>query len=236
MRQDMRQQQTGRTWPGRTAAALLLATVAITGCRIDSNKHGEGDNVKIATPFGGMQVRTDNADVLAGIGLPAYPGATLVKKQKHGGKGDDNGSADINMSFGSFQLKIKATEYRTEDAPEKVFTFYNKALQRFGNVIQCRNDKPVGMLTHTDEGLTCEEDHHTGDRDLHVDTQGSRNGISAFDGNTRTQLKAGSKKHQHIVDITPENGGSKFGLVSLDLPSAFNFGISSNKGEERDEQ
>lgn len=231
----MLQEQENRIWRAGAAAALILATVGTIGCRIDSNKHGDGDNVKIATPFGGMQIKTDNADVLSGIGLPAYPGATLVKKDKKNGK-TDNGSADINMSFGSFQLKIKAVEYRTDDSPEKVFAFYKKALQRFGNVIQCENDKPIGTPTHTDEGLTCEEDHHSGDSGVHVDTPGSRNGVSAFDGSAKTQLKAGSKKHQHIVDINPDHGGSKFGLVSLDLPTEFHFGNNNGNKDDKDEE
>ena len=35
------------------------------------------------------------------------------------------------------------------------------------------------------------------------------------------ELKAGSKRHQHIVGFEgPENGETRFALVALDLPSA----------------
>ncbi len=82
------------------AAAMVFGTVLVSGCRIESDKHGAGDDVKIATPFGGLHVKTDDSAVLEGIGLPAYPGAELVKKDK------SDGAADVNLSFGQFQLRI----------------------------------------------------------------------------------------------------------------------------------
>ena len=219
--------------------AAVLATLCVSGCRIDEDKRGDGKNVKIATPFGGMSVKTDNADVVAGIGLPTYPGAVPVKKTKANGEESDNGSADVNMSFGSFQLKVKAIEYRTDDSSQKVFDFYKKALGRYGNVIQCSNDRPVGTPVRTSEGLTCEDNDHHGSGDVEnppADDHRSKNGVAAFDGSAKVQLKAGSKKHQHIVDINPDGGGAKFGLVALDLPTDFSFGDKSDKPEKDDKQ
>lgn len=185
--------------------ATFICAVAATGCRIDSDKHGNSDNVKIATPFGGMQVKTDNAAVQNSIGLPAYPGATLVTKDK------DNGAADINMSFGSFQLRVKALSFRTSDSPDKVQAFYRNALARFGDVIECSDNHPVGTPTHTTEGLTCDnekENHITVNEDI----------------SSKRELKAGSKQHQHIVAIESDGSGTKFGLVALDLPGHLSFG------------
>jgi hypothetical protein len=199
------------------ATAMILAVAGITGCSVESHKHGDGSDVKIATPFGGMNVKTNETDVLSGIGLPAYPGATIVRKK------DNDGAADINMSFGSFQLRVKAAAYRSTDSPEKVLAFYKKALNRFGSVIQCDSDKrPVGTPVRTDEGLTCSDGGHEHDG----------NG----DHDTRYQLKAGSKKHQHIVDISSENGGVRFGLVSLDLPLDFRPGTGNKDDQGEKEQ
>ena len=64
--------------------------------------------MKVATPFGGVKVKTNDEGGVEGIGLPVYPGAELVKK-----KDKDNGSADVNLSFGRFQLRVKAASYRT---------------------------------------------------------------------------------------------------------------------------
>lgn len=182
------------------AAVMALGAVMLSGCRIDSHKDGDNDNVKIATPFGGMQVKTNDAAVQTGMGLPIYPGAELVKK-----KDKDNGSADVNLSFGSFQLRVKAASYRSTDSPDKLAAFYRQALGRYGDVIECSNNKPVGSLTRTAEGLTCDND-----KENHIKVSEDISG--------KVELKAGSKQHQHIVAIDPEGSGTKFGLVALDLP------------------
>lgn len=188
-------------WAKRTiTAAVILGTAMLSGCRIDTDKKGDNDNVKIATPFGGMSVKTNDATVEEGLGLPVYPGAELVKKDK------DSGSADINMSFGKFHLRVKAASYRTPDSTDKVQAFYKNALKRYGTVIQCSNDHPVGTPTQTDEGLTC-------------DSEGKGANVNT-DSSGKMELKAGSKQHQHIVAIDPEGSGTKFGVVALDLPGS----------------
>lgn len=193
----------------KRAAALvvggMLGAGLLGGCHVSSDKHGDSDNVKISTPFGGMQVKTDNATVLQEIGLPEYPGATLVKNDK------DKGAADVNFSFGSFHLKVNAASYRTTDSPDMVMAFYRKALAKYGDVIECRNYKTVGTPARTSEGLTCDDNsgHH----------------ISVSDDLTgKSQLKTGSKQHQHIVEIDQDGSGTKFGLVALDLPGHFSMG------------
>jgi hypothetical protein len=189
----------------KVLATVVLATMAIGGCRVEEHKDGDNKDVSVATPFGGVKVKTNDATGIEGIGLPVYPGAELVKK-----KDKDNGSADVNLSFGKFQLRVKAASYRTPDTPEQVNSFYRGALKRYGSVIQCNHDQPVGTPTHTEEGLTCSDnDKKHGD----VDTGSSTPG--------KIELKAGSKQHQHIVAIEPENSGTKFGLVALDLPIGF---------------
>ena len=109
-------------WTKQTiAVAMMITTTAlVSGCRIESDKHGDNDNVKIATPFGGMTVKTNDAAVVEGLGLPVYPGAELVKKDKN------NGAADVNISFGSFQLRVNAASYRTKDSPDQVTAFYRR--------------------------------------------------------------------------------------------------------------
>jgi hypothetical protein len=102
-------------------------------------------------------------------------------------------------------LRVKAASYRSADSPDKLTAFYRQALARYGDVIQCSHDSPVGEPTHTSEGLTCDNN-----KDKHVNVNEDLSG--------KTELKAGSKQHQHIVSIDPEGSGTKFGLVALDLP------------------
>jgi hypothetical protein len=194
-------------------ATMIAATALMSGCRIESDKRNGNDNVKIATPFGGMTVKT-NDDAVEGLGLPVYPGAQLVKKDKN------NGAADVNMSFGSFQLRVKAASYRTQDNPDEVTTFYRKALGRYGDVIECQKDKPVGNPTRTAEGLSCDNEK---DNRVYVND----------DESGKLELKAGSKQHQHIVAIDPEGNGTKFGLVSLDLPGHISFGSGDDNNHKQ---
>jgi hypothetical protein len=175
--------------------AMGLTTMLMAGCHVDEHKNGDGDNVKIETPFGGLQVRTNDAAVLQDIGLPAYPGAQVVKKDK------DDGSADVNMSFGSFHLGVKAASYRTSDSPDKVEAFYRNELKRYGDVIKCQNEKPVGTPTRT------------------FDEHPDRNAL---------ELRTGSEQRQRIVEIEPDGGGTKIGMVLLDLPKG-------SSGEENDD-
>ena len=205
-------QRTKRDLLSTPAITILVLTTALAGCTIDTHKQGDGDNVKIATPFGGLSVKTDDSAVALGTGLPVYPGAQVVKKPGKDNK--DNEAADINMSFGSFQLRVKAVSYRTSDSPDKVLAFYRKGLNRFGAFIQCANHEPVGTPTHTPDGLDCSDENENNRAKFKANTD--------FSG--KIELKAGSKQHQHIVAIDPDGNGTKIGLVALDLPGHFTFG------------
>ena len=188
----------GRTTLAMVAAAAL-GLILSTGCRVDKHKDGGGEDVKIATPFGGMSVKTDQSAVVEGVGLTVYPGAVVVKKDK------DNGAADVNMSFGSFHLGVKAISYRTTDSPDKVMAFYRKDMARYGAVILCQGHRAVGTPDHTQDGLACDQDHGG---NVHID-----------DEKATDELKVGSRLHQHIVAIDPDGTGTKFGLIALDLPN-----------------
>jgi hypothetical protein len=195
-------------------ATLFLTTLLMSGCRIENDKHGDADNVKIATPFGGMTVKTNDSAVIDGLGLPVYPGAELVKK-----KDKNDGAADINMSFGSFTLRVKAASYKSNDSPDLVTAFYRKALGRYGDVIECQNDRPVSSQTKTAEGLTCADDQKN-----HIKVDNDVSG--------KMELKAGSKQHQHIVGIDPDGSGTKIGLVALDLPGHLTVGDGDDSSKQ----
>lgn len=182
------------------AAAAGAAFLAASGCRVQSDKRGDGKNVNISTPFGGLHVRTNDSAVLENIGLAAYPGATPVKKK-------DEDAADVDMHFGSFQLRVKAATYHTDDPVDKVEAFYRNDLKRYGDVIACRGNQAVGEPSRTMTGLTCNDSNH---RHISVDDSDTHNEF---------HLKAGSPSHQHIVGIQPDHGGTRFALVVLDLPT-----------------
>ena len=194
---------------GIVLAVGLAVVVSIAGCRVRTEKDANGDekNVQVDTPFGGVHVNTDQLTA-ADLGLPIYPGAQPMK-------GDDkHKSADVHMGFGEWQLRVRAVSYGTPDAKDKVVAFYKKALGRFGDVLTCQGDAPVGTPTTTAEGLNCAD---TGRRS-NFQFNGNKSGIPDPNG---LQLKAGSKRHQHIVAFEePKDGQLHFTLVALDLPAA----------------
>jgi hypothetical protein len=182
-----------------TATSALLATA---GCnvQVDKGKNGEEKNVKIDTPLGGLHVRADQTSA-GDLGLPIYPGSAISPDHE----GDK--SADVHLGFGRFQLRVKVVTYETPDDRDKVVAFYKNAMGRFGQVITCDGNHPVGSPTITGEGLTCSEDSKV---QLHG------NGI---DDDSGFNLRAGSKHHQHIFAIKNGGAGTKFSLVELQLPT-----------------
>jgi len=179
---------------------LLAATLVSTGCSVEKKGSKDNEDVKIETPFGEMKVKTNDAVAVADIGLPVYPGSTPIKRDKN------NAAADVDIGFAGFHLSVRAVSYHTPDSPDKVRAFYRKELARFGDVIECAGDRSVGTPSKTSEGLTCDEGKHItiNSVDRHAESE--------------VELKTGSKNHQHIVAIEPHSDGTKFGLVSLDLP------------------
>lgn len=182
---------------------ILLSSLAlaawVAGCRVNVDKDASGKekHVQVDTPFGGVHVNTDQTTA-TDLGLPVYPGAQIVK-------GDDNNkSADVNIGFGEWRLRVRVVSYSSPDPQNKIEAFYKDALGRYGPVLTCQDNAPVGTPTQTPEGLTCADDR----KHANVDIGGG------------VQLKAGSKHRQHIVGFEQsKDGQTRFSLVSLELPS-----------------
>ncbi|MGB8030914.1 MAG: hypothetical protein WCF30_14780 [Terracidiphilus sp.] len=191
--------------------ACLLLAAGIAGCRVqvDKGPNGEDKKVQVDTPFGGIHVNTDETTA-ADLGLPVYPGAEIVKDK------DNDKSADIHIGFGEWELRVKVVNYSAPDSQDKVVAFYKKALTRYGDVIACQDHAPVGTPTETSEGLTCADQ---GGANVKIDTGDHNHGYNA--DQQGFELKAGSKRHQHIVGFeSSAPGQTRFALVALDLPAA----------------
>ena len=201
-------------WAQKTTTLVVSLALAagMAGCRIHTEKdaNGQDKKVQIDTPFGGIHVNTDETTA-ADLGLPVYPGATSVK-----GEGDHK-SADVQLGFGEWELKVKVVSYQTPDSEDKVTAFYKKALGRYGNVITCQGNAPVGTPAITTEGLSCSDEGKNAN--VKIDQ-----GDYHF-GKGNLELKAGSKRHQHIVGFeSPKDSQTRFALVALDLPSELGSG------------
>lgn len=196
--------------PMASVAALLAClglTAGLAGCwiKVDKDANGHEKKVQVDTPFGGIHVNTDQTTA-ADLGLPVYPGAQVVRDNQN------DKSADVNLGFGEWALHVKVVNYSTSDSQDKVATFYKGALSRYGDVITCQGNAPVGTPTRTSEGLTCADNGH--DKHVNVDTGGYKSGDGDY------QLRAGSERHQHIVGFERSSAGqTRFALVALDLPN-----------------
>jgi hypothetical protein len=168
-------------------ASLAALAGLLAGCRVEKTTNGDSKDVQIVTPFGGM-----NKD------------------------DDKHKSADVNMSFGGFKLRVKVAGFRTDDSTDKVVAFYRDGLKKFGDVISCHDNQPMGSPAKTSEGLGCDNNH------------GGHVTVEDKPSTHLIELKAGSEQHQHIVTIDPDGGGTKFSLVALDLPGKITYDSDEN--------
>jgi hypothetical protein len=183
----------------RLAFALALAVMlALPACSIDVKKDKESGEKKvdIETPVGGIHVSKD-VDV-RDTGLPVYPGARKKEKEENG----EEKSANVNISSGLFGVRVVAIEYKSDDPPEKLISFYKDKLKKYGDVLECHTsghggDVNVGM-----------HDSHDSKDSKDLKCRGANNGKNI-------ELKVGTEDNQHIVAIEPRSGGkgSDFALV-----------------------
>lgn len=187
-------------------AAVAGLSISLAGCRVqvDKDSNGQEKTVQVDTPFGGVHVNTDQTTA-SDLGLPVYPGAVVVKGQ------GEHKSADVHMGFGEWQLRVKAVSYETRDSRDQVEAFYKKALGRYGDVIVCQGGSAVGTPSVTSEGLTCQDEKNPKVQIDQGDYHTSRDS---------RELKAGSKRHQHIVGFQDsDHNKTRFALVALELPA-----------------
>jgi hypothetical protein len=172
---------------------LVAALCVLPACSINTNEKGsDGEkHVDIKSPVGDLQV-SDQADI-RDAGLTLYPGATPAPKEN----GDDKKSANVNLSFPGFSLKVVAAEFNSDDAPDKIIAYYDKELQKYGKPIQCRGAWSGG---HVESSPSKDE----GSKPVSCGNSGSGESV---------ELKVGTEGNQHIVAVKPRAKGTRFALV-----------------------
>jgi hypothetical protein len=180
---------TGDHYARRLALFLLLFAAALPLVAQDrkesSGQQSSGDNDSVGFNLGKNASAKD-------VGLPIYPGARRHKE-------DANDSSAVNMGLwgGSTGFKLFVLKMESTDAPEKVASFYRKALAQYGPVLDCSSASSVGNA-HDDKSskkLTCE-------------------GEKPKPG--EISLKTGSKAKEHAVGIEPSGSGTVFELVYIE--------------------
>ena len=184
-----------RTWLG----CLLLGSLALAGCTIQT-KHEEGSdhekNVKIETPLGGMNVRTDNVEA-KDTGMSVFPGAKLKERDEDG---HNDKKANVNIDTPWFGLKVVALSYESSESQEKIWEYYKKELSKYGRVLECKpGSSDMDLTAKDDEELTCRE---------------SKKGHAKYSSDSgHMELKVGTANKQRIVALKPSGSGTEFSLV-----------------------
>src|SRR5579863_2427457 len=130
------------------------------------------------------------------VGLPLYPGARPSKED-----GDGSAAANLGLWGSSFGFKLVVLKMASNDSKEKVAAFYQKALTKYGTVLNCSESSksPTGKdKDDSSRKLTCGDDH--------PDAGGML-------------FKAGSKEKQHLVSVKPNGAGCIFSIVYLEARS-----------------
>jgi hypothetical protein len=193
-------------WVVNSSLAFAIAFVALSilpACSVNVKK-GDNDQdkkVDIETPMGGIHV-SKNADV-RDTGLPVYPGARLKEKEDNG----EQKSANVNISGMGYALRVVAVEFESDDPPQKLITYYQDQLKKYGNVLQCRASKFGGNTRTTYHG---KDSHASNELKCTGDNSGKV-----------VELKVGTDQNEHIVSIQPSDSGkgSVFALVHLQTHS-----------------
>lgn len=172
-------------------AGLSLAGLSAPG----QEKDKSGVNVTVTGKDGSEAGLIVSAQATAKeTGLPLYPGA-----RPHRDERDDSPAAKLGLWGSSFGFKLVVLKMESSDSPEKVAAFYQKALGKYGTVLNCSDSsKAQGEAKDGSKKLSCGDDH--------PDAGGML-------------FKAGSKEKQHIVGVKPNGTGCTFQLLYIEARS-----------------
>jgi hypothetical protein len=173
--------------------AMVLVAVVLT--------FGDGSSYAQDKDFN-LEVHANSHASAKDVGLPAYPGATLVKES------NDDSNADLGFAFGKTRFRLIVAKYTTTNSPNQILAFYRKPLAVFGEVLECNQGKPIGTMTATRSGLTCSEQKDGGvtisDKSL---------------SSNHHELRVGSAHQFRLVAIDETDSKStRFVLLYVDTP------------------
>jgi hypothetical protein len=127
------------------------------------------------------------------VGLPIYPGA-----RPHKDEGKDSPATQLGLWGSTFGFKLVVLKMESNDQPDKIAAFYQKALGKYGKVLNCTNVAPGDekQKGKSASELDCGDDKPDEGGQL---------------------FKSGTKEKQHLVAVQPNGQGSIFQLVYVEL-------------------
>jgi hypothetical protein len=178
---------------GAVCGMLFFTAPSAPAQNKDKDKSGVNVTVtgKDGSEVGGLIVSAQATAKEAG--LPLYPGSRPHKDDK-----DDSSAANLGLWGSSFGFKLVVLKMESNDSQEKVSAFYQKALGKYGNVLNCSDSSKASAdkdKSDSSRKLSCENDH--------ADPGG-------------VLYKSGTKEKQHVVSVKPNGTGCIFTLLLLE--------------------
>jgi hypothetical protein len=193
----------GKAIRGSGAARLLGIALAGMLALTPNSLWSQAKAQKDASKDKELSVTVQGPDTDAGLivsaratakeaGLPVYPGSIPHKDPDK----DDSPAAKLGLWGSSFGFKLVVLKMESKDTPRKVADYYQKALAKYGPVLDCTNAART-QETNDDKSnkLTCGDD------------KPDKGGML---------FKAGTKEKQHIVGVQPNGSGTVFQLLYIE--------------------
>ena len=127
------------------------------------------------------------------VGLPIYPRAKPHKDEK-----EDSPATQLGLWGGSFGFKLVVLKMESADSPEKIAAYYQKALAKYGTVLNCTDPSKS----------TTDKNKSASPKQLDCGDDKPDAGGMLF--------KAGTKEKQHIVGVKPNGQGTVFQLLYIE--------------------
>jgi hypothetical protein len=176
--------------------AGMLALAPISLCSQEKSQKDQGKDKELSVTVKGPD--TDAGLIVSAratakeAGLPIYPGAIPHEDPDN----DDSPAAKLGLWGNSFGFKLVVLKMESKDAPRRVADYYQKALAKYGPVLDCTNAAPTQEAKDDKSAkLTCGDD------------KPDKGGML---------FKAGTKEKQHIVGVQPNGTGTVFQLLYIE--------------------
>jgi len=188
--------------PVVSSRAWMLAGIALTGMfglassalkAQDAQKPKDKDfSVSVQGPDTDAGLIVSARATAKEVGMPIYPGATPHKDPDK----NESSAANLGLWGSSFGFKLVVLKMESKDTPRKVADYYQKALAKYGPVLDCTNPAPAPESDDEKSAkLTCGDD------------KPDKGGML---------FKAGTKEKQHIVGVQPNGSGTIFQLLYVE--------------------
>ena len=193
MQSDYESAQHGWLKSRATVGVVMLGLLFVTALPLgaqDKKDSSKSDSEMDRNSIGFIASKEASAK---DVGLPLYPGA-----RQHKDKSEDSPAVRLGLWGANSGFKLAVLKLESTDAPEKVATFYRKALAKYGKVLDCG------------DSATAKGEKKKGD---------SSNELGCEDEQPESGelvLKAGIKGEEHVVGIKVKGGLTVFQLVYVE--------------------